>query len=103
LIPAFTLTKRALVDLVGIGSYTQKHWGREQRNDYLTMLDSCFQRLAADPLTGKNCSEIRQGYRKMNAGSHVIFYRQKRSGKIEIVRILHGRMDIETNFSIISK
>ena len=95
--PAFTLTKRALVDLVEIGTYTQKHWGREQRNKYLTLLDGCFQQLAADPLKGKDCSEIRQGYRKMNAGSHVLFYRQKRSGKIEIVRILHGRMDIETN------
>jgi len=34
----------------------------------------------------------------MNAGSHVIFYRKKRSGKIEIVRILHRRMDIEVKF-----
>ncbi|MCX5880414.1 MAG: type II toxin-antitoxin system RelE/ParE family toxin [Deltaproteobacteria bacterium] len=98
--PSFTLTKRALVDLVEIGSYTQKHWGREQRNNFLTMLDGFFQKLAADPLMEKDCSEIRQGYRKMNAGSHVIFYRQKRSGKIEIVRILHGRMDIEAELSL---
>ena len=98
--PSFALTKKALIDLVEIGSYTQKHWGREQRNNYLTMLDGCFHKLAADPLVGKDCSEIRQGYRKMNAGSHVIFYRQKRSGKIEIVRILHGRMDIEVKLSV---
>jgi toxin ParE1/3/4 len=97
--PAFTLTKRALVDLVEIGSYTQKHWGREQRNNYLTIIDGFFQQLAADPLMGKDCSEIRQGYRKINAGSHIIFYRQKRSGKVEIVRILHGRMDIEAKLS----
>ena len=99
--PFFTLTKRALIDLVEIGTYTQKHWGWEQRNNYLTMLDGCFQQLAADPLIGKNCSEIRDGYRKINAGSHVIYYRQKHSGKVEIVRILHGRMDIDSKFAAV--
>ena len=95
----FSLTKRAMADLIEIGRYTQKHWGVEQRNKYLTMLDSSFQQLAGDPLKGKDCSEIRQGYLKKNVGSHVIFYRQKHKDMIEIVRILHGRMDIETKFS----
>jgi toxin ParE1/3/4 len=97
--PTFTLTNRAMADVIEIGRYTQKHWGLEQRNKYLTMLDGCFQQLAADPLRGKDCSEIRHGYRKMNAGSHVIFYRQKHSEEIEIVRVLHIRMDIESKFS----
>lgn len=69
--PSFTLTKKALADLIEIGRYTQKRWGTEQRDTYLTMLDSCFQQLAVDPLTGRACDEIRSGYRKMNAGSHV--------------------------------
>jgi len=38
----------------------------------------CLQQLAANPLKGKDCGEIRSGYRTMNAGSHVIFYRPKR-------------------------
>ena len=100
--PSFTLTKRALIDLAEIGTYTQKHWGWEQRNNYLTMLDGCFQQLAADPLMGKNCSEIREGYRKMSAGSHVIFYLQKHGGNVEIVRILHGHMDIDSKFAAIT-
>ena len=67
--PLFTLTKKALADLIEIGRYTQKRWGTEQRNTYLTMLDSCFQQLAVDPLTGRACGEIRSGYRKMNAAA----------------------------------
>jgi len=98
--PTFTLTNRAMADIIEIGRYTQKHWGLEQRNKYLTMLDGCFQQLAADPLRGKDCSEIRHGYRKMNAGSHVVFYHQKHRDAVEIVRVLHGRMDIETKFSL---
>ena len=89
----FTLTNRAVADLKDIGRYTLEHWGREQRNLYLRMLDESIQQLATNPLLGTDCSDIRNGYRKLNAGSHMIFYRQKNAGSIEIVRILHGRMD----------
>jgi len=91
----FTLSNMAVADLKEIGRYTQKHWGREQRNTYLAMLDARFRQLAVDPLTGKECSDIRNGYRKHSAGSHIIFYRQTSNDTIEIVRVLHKRMDIE--------
>ena len=97
--PSFILTNKAIADLKDIGRYTQKHWGCEQRNLYLRMLDTSFQQLAANPLAGKDCSDIRDGYRKCNAGSHVIFYRQKSGDTTEIVRILHGRMDCESRLS----
>jgi toxin ParE1/3/4 len=97
--PGFFLTNKAKADLKAIGHYTQSKWGRAQRDKYLTMLDECFQDLAEDPLKGKDCSEIREGYRKYNAGSHVIFYRQIAAGTIEIVRVLHGRMDVERHLS----
>lgn len=97
--PSFTLTNRAKADLKEIALYTQEQWGRDQRNEYLSMLDVCFHQLAANPLKGKDCSDIRNGYRKLIAGSHVIFYRQMLNNSIEIVRILHGRMDIETLLS----
>lgn len=97
--PTFTLTKKAIADLKDVGCYTLEHWGREQRNLYLGMLDASFQQLASNPLRGKDCSDIRNGYRKFNAGSHVIFYRQQSGDTIEIVRILHGHMDCETRLS----
>lgn len=93
--PAFTLTNMAKADLKDIAKFTQERWGREQRDLYLQMLDISFQQLAANPLKGKDCSEIRIGYLKLNAGSHVIFYRQTLTDTIEIVRVLHGHMDIE--------
>ncbi|MFA7062006.1 MAG: type II toxin-antitoxin system RelE/ParE family toxin [Pedobacter sp.] len=97
--PTFTLTNMAKADLKEIGQYTQSCWGREQRDLYLKMLDVSFQQLADNPLKGKDCSEIRIGYRKLNVGSHVIFYRQTLSDTIEIVRVLHGHMDIETRLT----
>jgi toxin ParE1/3/4 len=97
--PSFTLTNLAKADLKEIGSCTQNRWGREQRDLYLQMLDVSFQQLAANPLKGKNSSDIRNGYRKLNACNHVIFYRQTLADTIEIVRVLHGHMDIETRLS----
>ncbi|MDA8414389.1 MAG: type II toxin-antitoxin system RelE/ParE family toxin [Desulfobacteraceae bacterium] len=97
--PSFSLTNMAKADLKEIARFTQNRWGREQRNLYLQMLDVSFQQLAANPLKGKDCSDIRIGYRKLNAGSHVIFYRQTLVDTIEIVRVLHGHMDIETRLS----
>jgi toxin ParE1/3/4 len=94
--PSFTLTNMAKADLKEIASFTQSRWGREQRDLYLQMLDVSFHQLAANPLKGKDCSDIRNGYRKLNAGGHVIFYRQTFADTIEVVRILHGHMDIET-------
>ena len=97
--PTFTLTNMAKADMKEIAKFTQNRWGREQRNLYLHMLDVSFHQLAANPLKGKSCSDIRAGYRKLIAGSHVIFYRQTLTGTIEIVRVLHGHMDIETRLS----
>lgn len=96
---SFSLTNMAKADLKGIALYTQEQWGRDKRDEYLTMLDACFHQLAANPLKGKDCSDVRNGYRKLKAGSHVIFYRQRLNDSIEIVRILHGHMDIETRLS----
>ena len=97
--PSFTLTNMAKADLKEIARFTQNRWGREQRDLYLQMLDVSFHQLAVNPLKGKDCSDICIGYRKLPAGSHLIFYRQTPADTIEIVRVLHGHMDIETRLS----
>ena len=96
----FTLTKDAKRDLKDIGRCSQNHWGRDQRNRYLAMFENTFQQLASNPLKGKDCSDLRYGYRRFNVGSHVVFYHQVSSDAIEIVRVLHGRMDPTTRLSV---
>lgn len=48
----------------------------------------------ADPSLGRECAEVRPGYRKYPSGSHALFYRLTDDG-IDVVRILHERMDYE--------
>ena len=93
----FSLTKQALEDLREIGRYTQERWGREQRRHYLAMLDRCFHALAKNPSHGQRCDEIRSGFRKFPSGQHVVFYCEQSTGRIEVIRVLHGRMDLEVH------
>ncbi|MDA0739994.1 MAG: type II toxin-antitoxin system RelE/ParE family toxin [Nitrospirae bacterium] len=51
--------------------------------------------LSQTPEKGRTCDEIREGYQKYQIGKHIIFYRVITPHHIEIVRILHGRMEIE--------
>ncbi|MBU1714511.1 MAG: type II toxin-antitoxin system RelE/ParE family toxin [Proteobacteria bacterium] len=73
------------------------NWGREQRNKYLSMLDASFHSIVRQPGIGIACHYIRPGYRKYHVGRHLVFYR-KTSKHIEIIRILHDSMDVESNF-----
>jgi toxin ParE1/3/4 len=91
--PSFRLTKKARDDLIGIARFTENTWGRDQRKFYLKQLDAAFHALAENPDLGRSCNEIRQGYCKYRKDSHVIFYRLGTESTIEIIRVLHKRMD----------
>ncbi len=90
----FKLTVSAKADLKDIALFTQRKWGKEQRNLYLKQFDESFWMLSENPVLGRRCDEIRDGYRKFPQGSHVIFYRQTDSQEILIIRILHKNMDV---------
>lgn len=90
----FKLTPEAKLDLKKIGRFTEKEWGKEQRNKYLAQLDTRIRNIAENPHLGRERPEIKAGYRGVNEGKHVIFYRIRDTG-VEILRVLHGSMDIE--------
>ncbi|WP_045825427.1 type II toxin-antitoxin system RelE/ParE family toxin [Teredinibacter turnerae] len=95
----FELTNRAKFDLKPIAAYTQRKWGREQRRVYLRQFDDAFHLLAETPDIGHSCDYIRLGYRKFPVTSHIVFYRAISEAKIEVVRILHKKMDAKPHIS----
>lgn len=90
----FKLTPAAEADLKEIARYTQRKWGRNKRNHYLSALDSRFAWLAEDPKFGRSRNEIKAGYCSYPEGQHVIFYREVKEN-IEILGILHQSMDFK--------
>ena len=87
----FRVSRAAREDLLRIGRFTERRWGKAKRNHYLGQLDKAFALIAESYSIGKTCDEISPGYRKFPEGSHVIYYRV--TDMVEIIRILHERMD----------
>lgn len=48
------VTPRAQQDLLNIGRYTERTWGKAQRNRYLKNIEARFKWLAKNPQFGKN-------------------------------------------------
>jgi toxin ParE1/3/4 len=84
-------TRLAEADLLDIGLYINRTWGRKQCNHYLRQLEERCRQLADDPRRGRPCDEIRPGLRRIRVGKHVVFYREEPGG-ILVSRILHERM-----------
>ena len=93
---AFTLTRKAKADLKSIATYTQRKWGKEQRKVYTRQFDDVFHILSETPDAGIKCDYIKPGYRKFPVTSHMLFYHCVSQYEIEIVRILHKRMDAKS-------
>ena len=90
----YVLSPRAKADIDEIWDYTVAHWNLEQAETYIRWIQAAIEVIAAEPETGRSCEAVRAGYRKHSVGSHIIFFRLTRGG-IDVVRILHGRMDFE--------
>jgi toxin ParE1/3/4 len=90
--PSFRLSAKAKIDLKKIAVFTEKRWGRAQRNVYLLQFDQCIHQLADNPAMGTTCDHIKTGYQQFPQGSHLIFYRIGNKNIVEIIRILHKNM-----------
>ncbi len=92
----YRLTPAAKSDLLEIWSYTIKNWGKKQAEKYLLEIEAKLELLAADPELGRQRPEINPGYYSFPVKKHIIFYLQS-GNYIDIIGILHGKMDINTN------
>jgi toxin ParE1/3/4 len=87
----YSFSRLARLDLIEIADYTVDRWGLGQAERYLDGLDDCFKRLGQAPQMGRACDQIRQGYRRVEQGKHVVIYRVDAHG-VFICRILHQGM-----------
>jgi toxin ParE1/3/4 len=89
--PAVRYSRLAESDLDEIANYTIQRWGAAQATRYLSELEDCCEGLTKNPGLGRGCDSLRAGLRRMEHGSHVIFFATEESG-ILVVRILHKSM-----------
>lgn len=94
----YRLTPAADQDIVEIWQYTAETWGVAQANKYLDQIERCLKGLVENPALRKSRDEIRKGYRSLHCEQHLIFYRERSKKQIEVVRLLHERMDHQAHF-----
>ena len=96
----YKISTEAANDLETIWFYTLKKWSKEQADRYFQLLMDEIENLAKNPTLGKDYSEVRKGYFCSRVKSHFIFYKiNKQKRNIEIIRILHQRMNIKIRLS----
>ncbi len=94
--PKYVLTNKALDDLSKIWDYTFEVWSEAQADKYYYMIiDSC-EELGNRKVAGKLYREVHNELLGYRIGQHIIFYRHIKKDNIEVLRILHSRMDPKT-------
>lgn len=81
-------------DLQATAEYTLSESGAKQKKCYLNLIKKSFNALSRSGNIGKHRDEIAQGLYSYSIKKHVVFFRETED-EFMIIRILHGRMDIE--------
>jgi toxin ParE1/3/4 len=92
----YVLSNKAVEDLSEIWEYTYETWSEGQADKYYDLLTNSFGEIVQNPELGKSYTEIDSAIWGLRVGKHIVFYRVVKSGDIEIVRILHQRMDLKS-------
>ncbi len=106
--PRLRVSEPAQADIAHILSISEQSWGTEGRVRYATVLAAAMRKISADPEGPgtRDRSELKPGVRsfpirhvrteqknRVKRPVHVLFYRRVEPGLIEIVRVLHERME----------
>jgi toxin ParE1/3/4 len=97
-VSAYRLTPRAQRDFDEIWIYSKATWGGRRALAYLREIRATIALVAANPDLSPFDEDLPSGYRRRSTGSHFIFYRRQ-DDFIEIVRVLHQNMDIDSHLS----
>jgi toxin ParE1/3/4 len=102
----FRVSHPAQADLETILAVSLERWGEDGRARYTSLLAAAFRTIARDPEgpTTRDRSALLAGIRSFHVRHargghgvrepvHVVYFRVVRQASIEIVRVLHERMD----------
>ena len=95
----YHLTNKAVNDLAEIWNYTFENWSENQADKYYHLLVDSFNDIANKPKIGRVYNGIIPNLKGFQVGKHIVFYREIDKKEIEIIRILHERMDLRNRLS----
>ena len=93
------LRQEAIDDLNSIWDYTFEEWSEKQADKYYATVKMACNGIGDIPDIGKEYYGINKNLLGLKSGKHIIFYQQVSNNRIEIIRILHERMDLKNRIS----
>lgn len=95
----YIITEKALEDINNIWIYTAENWSVEQADRYYNLIIDEIEYIIDNLDMARDFGKIRKSYRYSKVKSHLIFFKKDSTNEIEVVRVLHERMDIENRLA----
>jgi len=91
--------QKAIEDLNNIWNYTYENWSENRADKYYATIKFDCLEIGKNPKLGKNYSRINRSLLGFKSGKHIVFYHSISEKEIEIIRILHERMDLKNRLT----
>lgn len=94
------LRQEAINDLNNIWDYTYEQWSENQADKYYATIKFACKEIGINPELGREYIEISKNLLGLKSGKHIIFYHLISESEIEVIRILHERMDLKNKLTV---
>ena len=95
----YIISEKALDDINKIWIYTAENWSVEQADRYYNLIFDEIEYIVVNFEIARDFGNIRKSYKYSKVKSHLIFFKKDKTNEIEVVRVLHERMDIESRLA----
>ncbi len=90
----YIISEKAVEDINKIWIYTAENWSLEQADRYYNLILDEVEYISENFGMALDFSKVRKGYRFSKVKSHLVFFKKNKYNEIEVIRVLHERMDI---------
>lgn len=90
------LRQEAIDDLNDIWVYTIDEWSEKQADKYYLAIEFACTQIGKNSELGKEYDGISNNLLGLRIGKHIIFYQVISKDRVEVIRILHERMDLKS-------
>ncbi len=97
--PNYIISEEAIEDINNIWMYTAENWSTGQADRYYNLILDEIEYIADNFESARDMGKVRKNYRYSKIKSHLIFFKKHNDKTIEVVRVLHERMDIENRLT----
>ncbi len=95
----YIISEKALDDINKIWIYTAENWSIEQADRYYNLIFDEIEYIVGHFEMARDFGNVRKNYRSSKVKSHLVFFKKTAEKEIEVIRVLHERMDIENKLN----